>query len=956
MEPEKRFAESVFRGGPTNIGRLLFCGENRLLVRLTKAGLLGLATVALFWSCSAEDSRSSMPPDYPSDTWDILVSADDSTLFRHFRDLGYREAGLRWNRLAGFVRSDEVMFEDRLQQLKGPMERVAKAFAEEYNEESGLYNLRKILQETPEYRKRRAAALKASSEIPRELEGEERIAVLRAAIDQLVELELEGGACHLESDVALTLIKMGKERESLEHWRRAIELARTAHYTNMQCQFLGTIGVVYGGLGEVDSLWAAWDEGIRVATRVRAPYHAARILSFYSSSMTHRGRPALAMEYAEQAQETCRRFKGGEIEFRYIMRAAQVYAILGLWGSVERHLNRAQVLLREIEAPTPYAPEHQIITLRRLQGNVLEARGQLEEAVTHYENFWPEIEQLDWPRPKAGYLYGWARVLVAMGKTDEAYPLIASLRTEDPDAPELLHLQALVAFESREDDLALSAIRQFQVEAESSSAAYRRLVVEGDLLAARIAKRGGDEVAYRDALDGCLNRLGNYLLRLDAGASGYLFYSQVRGVRDELHQAVSRSPRAGYELELAWRELPRFLGKEYDPVPGTPVSASSAQPVASLQRILHNGAGVASGSQRLPTGSWMQRRLGELDGVHLLYSVGPESVVRWTVDAGALSSDTLQIEPDELRELTFRAVRAMAEDPGDTSTPPELMALLRSLAEVILPGRILDGSMNPGLLLISPDDYLSLLPFETLNRDGGGGYRPLLLEQDVAYLRYAGRDEPVPASGQGIILADPALSSRVTQRYAGLRSLERGGSEAEVILSYFPDSRLLKGEAATKAGMMKNWERAPFLYTAAHFVRDPEAPYLAFMPLTNHDDPTRPQDSRLYIEDIRAADFGGCRLVVLSGCASGAPYLLTDAVAPSFGDAFLDAGAGAVIHTFWTVRDDAAEGLMHRFAERWAGEGQTPVQALCGARRELLRKRIPHPFVWASYSITLRRL
>ena len=73
---------------------------------------------------------------------------------------------------------------------------------------------------------------------------------------------------------------------------------------------------------------------------------------------------------------------------------------------------------------------------------------------------------------------------------------------------------------------------------------------------------------------------------------------------------------------------------------------------------------------------------------------------------------------------------------------------------------------------------------------------------------------------------------------------------------------------------------------------------------------------------------------------------------PCLGDAFLDAGARAVIETFWPVDDLSSRRLMSDWTARWRN-GATPVQALCETRRAILQRggAAGHPHFWAAYSI-----
>jgi CHAT domain-containing protein len=209
-----------------------------------------------------------------------------------------------------------------------------------------------------------------------------------------------------------------------------------------------------------------------------------------------------------------------------------------------------------------------------------------------------------------------------------------------------------------------------------------------------------------------------------------------------------------------------------------------------------------------------------------------------------------------------------------------------------------------------------------------------------------------------VIVAAPRPPAALRRRYPELGSIEQSMSEARAVAAALPGSYLLNHEQATKTALLDLWEEAPYVYAATHFIRDPELPYLTFLPLSQPAGVLEIEQSYVDIDDIRSADLSRCRLVVLSGCASGAPYVTAGRTSPGLGDALIDAGAAAVVDTFWRVRDDAAARLMGGFIRVWAGEGRAPEQALGIARREFLEgpAGVRHPFTWAAYAVTLGRL
>ena len=67
--------------------------------------------------------------------------------------------------------------------------------------------------------------------------------------------------------------------------------------------------------------------------------------------------------------------------------------------------------------------------------------------------------------------------------------------------------------------------------------------------------------------------------------------------------------------------------------------------------------------------------------------------------------------------------------------------------------------------------------------------------------------------------------------------------------------------------------------------------------------------------------------------------------------AFLQAGAGAVVGTLWRVRDDGAAALAEAFYGRMALG--SPAEALADAQRTLLAgAQWSAPYHWAGYAIT----
>jgi CHAT domain-containing protein len=320
----------------------------------------------------------------------------------------------------------------------------------------------------------------------------------------------------------------------------------------------------------------------------------------------------------------------------------------------------------------------------------------------------------------------------------------------------------------------------------------------------------------------------------------------------------------------------------------------------------------------------------------------------------------------------------MAADPGDEGAlaPDDLVRDLRGLARALLPREVLaesspgaplgstESAAPPALrrhgraLYVTADRSLSRLPFETLDLAASGQYRPLVTGWDVTYVRHVGGIRQRAARGPKLVVTNVGLPEvRRGWRASGPELVEARAEAAAAADD--AGAVLLEGPKATKKGILSRWESSPVLYFAGHFVQDPDASYLTLMPLATSGGDTTPDAASLDVLDVRAADLSACRLVVLSGCASGAPYLSRNTAGPSFGDAFLDAGASAVIQTAWDVRDDQSRSFMSAFTAAFRTGGAHDIErALRDARLSHLSGPggVRHAFVWAAYSLAVSEI
>ncbi|MCB9542492.1 MAG: CHAT domain-containing protein [Myxococcales bacterium] len=207
------------------------------------------------------------------------------------------------------------------------------------------------------------------------------------------------------------------------------------------------------------------------------------------------------------------------------------------------------------------------------------------------------------------------------------------------------------------------------------------------------------------------------------------------------------------------------------------------------------------------------------------------------------------------------------------------------------------------------------------------GPRPLLVDVSVAFLPYAGvlANSVTRAAGAPLVVADPRAD------------LAHAAAEGRAVAAALPGARLLAGSAATLDATLAGLATAPVFHFAGHGVLRPEQPWDAHLRLAGFD--------RLGLAEVLTHPVAA-RLVVLSGCETGTDAVLADERVVGLPEAFLAAGAQAVVATDRPV-DDA---VTRRFVERFyaAGGATAPAAAL---RVAALALREEGEALWSAFRL-----
>lgn len=919
-------------------------------------GLLACVLVALVCVACAvsEESRiKKLCPGLSDEAVHQLVASDDSTLAQWAQDVGMAALleGFR-ELLDGFKHDSIKSYERSYAVLLPPMKRLAGVMESVF----AYYRVTlkvSVLETLPMAVQHESGLLleKLGSTIHNiSLEPDEKIEILLKIAHRYEEIGNLSGAAICKSEIARFYSNLGDDQAKIRYMRDAISDCCEAGNYYLACQQLGALGHAYHEIGQVDSMKICYEKGLDLAKLHHLWRQLARLTRFYAAFYKQEGHLSVVHDLYDEAREIYQDYNLGYSEFYLIETEVSFYADLGAWDVVERLLQRVRVLVPEPSSKMDNLAEIRKLTQLQMEARYLMAIGKVNAAEDIYERIRIPVKNLTTARlyyPQM--LYQWAQGLIKNQQADRAIPLIQEgiKRSESDNLPELhapfALIHALVLFELGDIKGAKRALDQFDNKARSGYNDLRQEHVDADVLRVEIALVEGNKIGAVSEMERALTRLVEVTSELDAGVHGYLWLSRCETMRQLLHDLVADDPELGYGAEFLWKSMYRTLGAR---------SRAAAIIDPEGEHLFDRLRGYAQAARAC---------MANYGAVHCAYLARQGEVWRWTSSPTGIRREVLKSPADDLRRLVSKTVKEMSSDPGDRTAVPsrELVDDLRELAIILLPPEVLNnnGTRSNRPFFVSTDGFLCHLPFETLDIHTGEGYRPLLANFDVAYVRHAVGSPPGRTMGAGVILANDQVTERQRLRYStpDLRGVLHEGKAAEAMN---PGATFLHGARATKDNLTNSWEDAAFIYMAAHVIRDPQIPYLILFPLAVSG--RNPDAGAAYLDvgDIRAADLSQCRLVVLSGCSTGAANVSTATSAPGFCDAFLDAGAGIVVYTNWDVLDEEAKKIMSSFIREWGELDFSMIKSLCNTKRAAMNgpNGIRHPFIWAAYSVKIGRL
>ena len=288
-----------------------------------------------------------------------------------------------------------------------------------------------------------------------------------------------------------------------------------------------------------------------------------------------------------------------------------------------------------------------------------------------------------------------------------------------------------------------------------------------------------------------------------------------------------------------------------------------------------------------------------------------------------------QVQLPLLDNVALRAQVHQFLSIGATTNSPDVTSVLdgicRWLWHAVMESLLVELTGRSQVVLI-PMGLLGVLPLHAAWVEDASTATGRRYALDDTLLTYAvtARGLEVATGIADRIIADGLLAvsgpGPITQP-----ALEHAAKEAEAAISFFPRSHHLRGRDATRAAVLDQLTRFPVAHFACLGVGDYHQPLMSGLVMAD--------DCMLTVDDFMHLRLNATRLAVLSASKTALPGLDLPDEAIGLPLGLLQAGAGGVISTMFSISDVDAMILMTRFYEEWREEGMHPAQALRAAQQ-----------------------
>jgi len=444
----------------------------------------------------------------------------------------------------------------------------------------------------------------------------------------------------------------------------------------------------------------------------------------------------------------------------------------------------------------------------------------------------------------------------------------------------------------------------------------------------RIAERQGDpalaEAKYRDAIakiESMRSKIQLSPLRSD-------FFADKRDVYDGVIKLLLKRGDTAAAFEYMERSRARVF-----------------------QDTIHN-ENSSIGSMNLHA---IQRRLDPSTAL-VEFWVGRDAIAAVWITSGSASIAQRQISPSQLEDL-IRLVSGLPE------SLQENWQVGSERMNAFLPQGLAQAwDDRYAHILIVPDNFLSLFPFELASTPSG-----LLLEKhDVTYLPSAAlltrgaapelQRFQFPWRRELTAFGDPPVFSGSGDLLAGANEQRLGdlsGSAEEIQeIARMSAGRteVFLGPADRKQNFLDAIQRNPFLvHVSTHAVADMDNPERSRLLFSSEQ--TGQSNSYLFLKELYDLDLSSVSLATLSACDTEKGRLVPAEGVQAFSRALLTAGSRSTLTTLWRVPDQPTADFMKQFYFFLLRQHKAKAEALRLAKLEFLHSRsaLSHPRYWAAF-------
>jgi len=702
-------------------------------------------------------------------------------------------------------------------------------------------------------------------------------------------------------------------------------------YATGELNALGQLATAWSGLGEVQRGIAAADSELALARSLNAQPEVAAALEILADLHVQAGNLRLAL--ARLAEADSLDAKLGQVVERGadLRRSSVILLELGEAESAAVRAEQALELHRAVEARPEMVRDRLQLALAAAGAD---DRGRAEAET---DTALAEASRIANPAVARDAAMVAAQLALEAGHPQEALRHLAVAASSGADW-RVADLRAGAL-------LALGRLREAQAEAERSIAAIEReraSLAVGPLRSAYLASRAGPfsrlvaiDLALADTagafataaslpgrgLAERLGGLGESMGSVEALAEGERLLLRAAALEQTLD---TLGERAGVEAQR--RSLEAAL-----------VAARAAYEEQLASR-------AAQARDRLlglsPTSlAATQARLGSGDAL-LTFLSGPDRLDVFLVRRERVFHSSVPLGEEALAMRVRLARQLLAGAARGRPVPAALGELHDLLLGPLIAAGGLDGASQ---LLLVPHGALGALPFAALwDRKTG---RFLVEDRVLTYLPAAA------ALGDARIGVPDGIGPLMV--FAPLPdSLPGTAREARAISGLVPGSQLRLGRASGEPGVRAALGTGMSVHLASHGAHNAQNPLFTRVIVGRDGGVGSGDDGRLEVHEILGLQTTS-PLVFLSGCETGLgaagqdPFTQGDDEG-SLAQAFLVAGAGAVVATLWRVGDAAAADLAERFY-RGLGAGESAPAALAQSQREAIRAR--QGVDWAAYGV-----